>query len=441
MRFSFGFIKAVTEFSPRGRMVRGVLANVYDKSAVTLVQLLTIPVLTKAWGAEGYGIWLMLLTVPTYIALSDLGFGTAAGVVLTQCSNEKKYEKANMVLNSTIAFVVGAVSIVVIFAFLFAVWLYQYGEQSKPFSHEEIALSVVFITCYSLVLTQMNIVTVVYRSTHKFAFAMVFSGTWILFEGIVLVSFVSYGIGLVEVAIGYFLIRLIGYVLFVSILKAKEPWVRIDFALARRKIIRELANPSAAALGLTFAATISLQGMILALGSSVGPAIVAVFGAARTLSRAPLQISGLLLRPSIPELTRAISGGDGVLVRRLSRLNVIVALALTVPFGFILIVAGPWLLNFLSDGAMNSGHSIFVFLAIAASANATWMAISASLIAMNKQSSFSYVYLILSILSVSLVMILSPFYDAVNVAAIAMSVTELLLVAWIYGVKMRMFGK
>jgi O-antigen/teichoic acid export membrane protein len=128
-------------------------------------------------------------------------------------------------------------------------------------------------------------------------------------------------------------------------------------------------------------------------------------------------------------------------VRRLSRLNVLVALGLTVPFGLVLIGAGPWLLNFLSDGAINSDHTVFVFLAIAASANATWMAISASLIAMNKQSSFSYLYLIVSILSVFVVMIFSPFYYGVNVAAIAMSATELLLVAWICNVKMRRVGK
>ena len=280
-------IKIIKEQSPKGRMARGVLANIYDKGAITFVQLLTIPLLTGVWGADGYGVWLMLLTVPTYIALSDLGFGTAAGVVLIQCISEGKADRANTVLHSTIAFVMGTVMIAAILAFSFAIWFSLNADVTGPFPREEVALAIVLITCYALVLTQMNIVTVVYRATHKYAFAMIFSGTWILLEGFSLVFLSSHGFGLVHAALAFFLIRLAGYIIFIAILKAKEPWVHVGVCLAQRETIRCLANPSAASMGLTLATAASLQGMVLALGITGGPAVVAIFGAARTLSRAP----------------------------------------------------------------------------------------------------------------------------------------------------------
>ena len=106
--------RALREVSPRGRMMRGIAANIYDKSAITIVQLGTIPLLTNAWGAEGYGVWLTLMTIPTFLALSDFGLGTAAGVAITQHVAQGKYEEALEVLQSTIAFVLSVVSMVAI---------------------------------------------------------------------------------------------------------------------------------------------------------------------------------------------------------------------------------------------------------------------------------------------------------------------------------------
>lgn len=396
--------KAIFEASPRGRMARGILANVYDKGAVTLVQLMSIPILTATWGGEGYGIWLMLLTVPTYIALSDLGFGTAAGVILTQCASSGDHDRANRVLQSTIAFVMGTVCVAGLIALAYALWLGtgqpDQPPQSSPFSAPEIAVAIGFITLYAMVLTQMSIVTVVFRATHKFAFAMVFAGTWILLEGGALVALAYHGFGIAHAAGAYFAIRLVGYIAFTALLRRKEPWVKVGVKRADRATIRALANPSLAALGLTFATAVSLQGMVLALGAAAGPAVVAIFGAARTLSRAPLQLSGMVLRPSIPELTRAITEGNTSLERRLTRMNILVSLAVTLPFGVILTLAGPWILSLMSGGALTASWMLFALLSLTAISNATWMALATPLIAMNRQAEFSYLYLLAALFAV-----------------------------------------
>ncbi len=418
-------IKTIGEQSPRGRIARGFLANVYDKGAITLVQLLAIPVITTAWGVDGYGLWLMLLTIPTYISLSDLGLGTAAGVVLTQCASNKKYERANVVLQSTILFVMGTVTVAALVALSFAFWFSLNGNIIAPFQRVEVAYAIIAITGYSLVMTQMSIITVVYRSTYKFAFAMTFSGTLILLEGLSLVVLPLFGFGLQYVALAYFLIRLTGYAVFVILLQKKEPWIRIGVRFAQRATIRELANPSVAALGLTFATAISLQGMVLALGISAGPAIVAVFGAARTLSRAPLQLSGMVLRPSIPEMTRAIAEENYALLSTLNRVNIRMALGVSVPFGIAMIVAGPWLLSHLSHEALDANYMLFVLLSIAAVANATWKAMATPLIAINRQAEFSFHYLIIAILAVLFILAFDS--PEATLGAVAMVVVEILI--------------
>lgn len=393
-------IADITSTSPRGRMIRGVLANIYDKGAITGIQLLTIPLLTKFWGAEGYGVWLMLLTVPTYIALSDLGFGTAAGVIVTRCSVAQDYDTALTAIHSTIAFVLTAVLIAAGVVLGYAGWLAWQGGAVAGFGAGEIALAVVFITAYAVVVSQMSIVTIIYRGTHKFAFAMFFAGTLILMEGGALVLVITSGGGIALAGFVYFAIRTCGYFLFVHVLRKQEPWVAIGVSRATKKVIRELANPSAAALGLTLATALILQGLVLALGATAGVATVAIFGAARTLSRAPLQLSGMVLRPSLPELTRAITAGNRELERRLTRVNVAVALLVTIPFAVLLSFYGGTLLTWVSGGVLVAPKILFVVLALACVFNATWMAFAAPLISMNRQAEFSYWYLVLAVLAV-----------------------------------------
>ncbi len=395
--------RSITAPTPRGRMMRGVLANLYDKGAVTAVQLLTIPLLTRLWGADGYGIWLMLLTVPTYIALSDLGFGTAAGVVVTRSAATQDYDTSIEAVQSTIAFVLGTVSVVAFAALGYAGWLALAGQAGGPFTPGQIATAVVLITAYAVVCTQMSIVTVIYRGTHKFAQAMFFAGTLILLEGAALAAIALTGGSIARAAAAYLVIRVLGYLLFVRLLKAREPWVEIGVRRATRATIRSLAKPSAAALGLTFATALLLQGMVLALGATAGAATVAVFGASRTLSRAPLQLSGMFLRPSLPELTRAITEGNRPLERRLTRMNTGVAVAVTLPFGLVLWFFGQPLLGRVSEGELHAPATLFALLALATIANATWMALAAPLIALNRQAEFSYLYLVLCAIAVILV--------------------------------------
>ena len=87
-------IETLLEATPIGRVLRGVAANLYDKGVVALLQLLNIPVLTHYWGADGFGVWLMLTTIPTYVAVSDIGLGTAAGVELTSLHAKGQLDRA-----------------------------------------------------------------------------------------------------------------------------------------------------------------------------------------------------------------------------------------------------------------------------------------------------------------------------------------------------------
>ena len=82
-------------------VVRGIfnngIANIAQKIVRILDQLLLVPFFLTAWGAEYYGEWLTLSIVPSVLAFSDLGFGSAVsnGFVLAYAAGNKQ-QAANL---------------------------------------------------------------------------------------------------------------------------------------------------------------------------------------------------------------------------------------------------------------------------------------------------------------------------------------------------------
>src|ERR1700720_275311 len=61
------------------RLMRGLGATALGPVVTAIIQLGSIPVLLHVWGAPKYGDWLLLSAIPSYLTLSDLGFGNASG--------------------------------------------------------------------------------------------------------------------------------------------------------------------------------------------------------------------------------------------------------------------------------------------------------------------------------------------------------------------------
>ena len=78
--------------SLKKRLLQNGLASILQKGVRVLEQLFLVPFFITAWGAAYYGEWLTLTIIPSVIAFSDLGFGTAAAnsFVLSYAAGDKQ---------------------------------------------------------------------------------------------------------------------------------------------------------------------------------------------------------------------------------------------------------------------------------------------------------------------------------------------------------------
>ena len=422
-------MKDMLELSTRGRLLRGVSASIFDKGAITLIQLMSIPVLTSNWGVDGYGVWLMLLTIPTYIALSDFGLGTASSVEIAKAIDAEKFQEATTILQSTWAIVSGVLAIVGFLGIAIAFLVSRSSNSGLSLESSDyttpITISVIIV--YSILIAQMSILTGVFRATYKFAGATWFSGTLVLLEGgaVLIVSAIGHGMLLASIVV--MLLRLAGFLLFYAVLGAMEPWAKLGWLYTDKSIVLRLVGPSLASVSLTLSNALALQGAILSLGVCVGPGAVALFGATRTVTRLPLQVAGMLLRPSLPELTRACAQNNRQLVKKIANANLLVAVAVALPFVLLFYLFGQLALSNLSNDNLHAPPALFLLLSLAAMGNSIWLAIGSPLVSVNKQGTFSYWYLILSA-----AVAISPFIIADNLGlsiAVSMMIAEFSMIS------------
>lgn len=431
MRWS---LQQLAASSVRARILRGGLASFYEKAVTLLVQAAAIPVLTAKWGAEGYGNWLLLMTIPMFLQLGDLGIGTAAGVELTGRLARGDHAGAREIVHAGRLFVTLATGVLALLPLGYAGHL-LFASSSSAFdrmANAEMAWSLVIVTVYSVSLAHIGLMMAVCRSSLRYATAAAFNGSLALLEGLVVLGIAWSGGTLTAAMLACLAVRLIGHGLSHLHLRHAYPWLNGDTSSKSHwSVLKRLASPSFANVSLTLAGVLVIQGTLMTLGGVAGSAAVAVLAAARLLTRVPLQFSGLALRPSVPELSRALALGDPVTAARVTGFNLGLAAAVTVPSGILLVLFGPLVLATLSGGRLHADPALFALCSVAVCCNALWTAAASPFVAINRQGQFSYVYLLLAF-APALVPLMASDPGVLDVA-LAMAVIEAVmffLVAW-----------
>src|SRR3984957_16438478 len=98
----------------RQRLMRGLGATALGPVVTALIQLGSVPILLHVWGVARYGDWLLLSAIPSYLTLTDLGFGDASGSEMSMSVAANDRNRALETFQSSWA-LVSAVSFMILF--------------------------------------------------------------------------------------------------------------------------------------------------------------------------------------------------------------------------------------------------------------------------------------------------------------------------------------
>lgn len=382
------------------RVSLGVGANIYDKLVIAAAQLAMVPVLATRWGLELYGAWLLLATVPSFLAMSDLGFATAAGTRMTMAVAREDRDEAVRLFHSAWAMVLASTAAAGVLA-LAAVLLVPSGmlPDGRGFPAEEARLTLAILVGYALLALQASIFGAGFRCAGHYALGAFWSANTVLFESLAAIAVALSGGGPQQVAVALLISRGVALALQGLTLRARVPWLRIGLSRASRDEVRALVRPALAVMALPAGQASFLQGTVLALGAAAGAAAVPAFVAARTLSRIGLQVTQLVVHALMPEYSAAVARGD----RRSQAVMLLATLgsaaAVLVPFALILALAGPTIVEAWTAGVVRPDAALMLVMALTVVLGGFWNPLSNLILAMNRQAGFSYPFLALALLT------------------------------------------
>jgi O-antigen/teichoic acid export membrane protein len=425
----------------RRRYVMGVAATGYSKLVVTIVQLAIIPVLAVHWGLALYGQWLMIVTLPQFLAASDFGFSTAAstrviGEVARGDTDDAlvTFQTAfRMILQLTAAMaaVVAIVSVLLPDRMLAA---------TGGMSGADARVVMLVMMAYGLITMQEVLFAGVSRAEGRQARWLSIRATTMLVEGGAVLLLVVLGEGPLAAAIAYLAVRTLGVLAQVLLAAHSAQWLKIGFAVASRERLRELLRPAIAAMVLPLSLAMYLQGTALAIGLAAGPATVPLYTSLRTASRLGLQLTNTLIIPLMPEITAAHARGDNGLLARLGGL-LLTANAIAGPiFGASIALFGGWLLAIWTRGVIQPPETMIVLVGIGLVLGVLWNAAAAMLLAINRHESYSYIFVAAAFADVALTYVLVA-QLGVTGAAVAGMLLDAFMFAVVLGSLRRNIGR
>jgi O-antigen/teichoic acid export membrane protein len=374
----------------------------------------------------------MLTTVPTYVALSSFGFGTAAAIDMTKNYVQKDFDEALRTFQSVWVLVSAVLLAVGLLDLLGWIFRFQLVALIPNFHVTTDVLNAAFIlVAYSAIAVQMNYFTAGYQGTRRYAEGTFLYDLTTPVETVALIAACLLNGGMTSAALAMLAVRVVATFAYYMRLLHYEPWMKVGWSHASTETIKRLVHPAFASLSMTLSTALSLQGLILSLGFFVSPAATAIFATARMITRIPLQVVGLTSRATLPEMTAAFSTGDKALSARLIILNLGFTAAISVPFTLALIGIGPYMLEVLSRHRLHAGTELFVWLALIALFQAIWSVFAQFLFAINLPHKFAYHYLVLAAVTAA-APILVGHTETITRSAIVWCAAEAIMLAIVY---------
>ena len=377
----------------RGRLIRGLGATALGPVVTAIVQIVSVPVFLHFWGVRLYGEWLIISAIPTYLALSDVGFGSVAANDMTMRVAAGDRDGALETYQTTRA-LISLTSVLAGIVLLSVIWLLPLGRwlnlSSMAIYESRSALSLLLV--YALVSLQALLFMAGFRCDGNYAFGMVVDNLIRLTELVAVVFAVALSARPIAVAGVLLVARILGTIVMGWLMLRKSPWLRHGIGRVRMASVRRLALPAVAYMAFPAGNALSLQGMVVVIGLALGPVAVTTFSAMRTLTRFAFQIADTIKLGVWPELSAAYGAQNWNLARKLHRTACQASLWLSILAVVFLFIAGGRIVTVWSHGRIVMDVSAFRWLLLVVVANSFWNTSSVATMASNKHQRIAAAY-------------------------------------------------
>ena len=422
------------------RLGLNFLAGVGSQVVTVFQQLVSVPILLYAWGTEVYGVWIIQFSLLGYLwLLADLGFTNVAASAIGIRRAEGN-PKAALEVFQSVLLIATVMSGVTIAAGLLLGSFLPFEQLLKVPAGLVPEFRMAFLLLVGMLPPSLvgGLFVATFRGEGKMAQGVLYYSVILrLVEFIVQAIIALSGGGMIAVALGMLINRVVLVAAIGLVLKSQVGWINFGFTQASRTTVRSLIKPAIAHMCVPAGLTINVAGINLVVASLAGPAAVSIVSITRTLGNLSFQGLNMLIQAVWPEMSSLITAGK----LELGRTTIFTVgraafwMSMIASVGLMLI-AGPFL-NLWTGGRIPLVWGLLLFQLLAIVASSLWRVPSVTMLAVNRNGLVGAFALIAAAVNVGLALVLLPLLGSTGVG-VALFVGELFSVAGVLGPSLRL---
>lgn len=426
--------------SLKRNILKNSLASFFGKISVVLIRFLQVPIYILSLGVTDYGHWLVISSLPSWLAVSNLGFGSVAANEISMSVAAGDFKAANRVYSTTV-FIISIITllgtIVVTSVVLFLP--NSYFTTSTSSSTSEVKFAIIWLSLSVFISFLAEVFGGRLRAINK-AHKSLFLGAikpWIDFLFFFIVLQVSKRFDYLAFAS---FVSVVVYTLVIG-MYSRGSITNVFFSITNihRDYINKLFTKGLAFQAFPLGNAIMFQGNILVIQSVLGPVSVVLFSTARTLVRSVNQLMEMVNQIVWPEFTLLFGRQDFESIRKLHRSSVLISVLGSLISIIVLALIGVPLYQLWTGKAVMLSQNLLLLFLLPIPFNALWYTSSVVHAACNKHEALALRYLFSCATSLVSCFFLSKYFS-IEGAAISTILADLLLIRFVFNRSIKLTG-
>jgi len=273
------------------RIFSGFIANGYSQGVTIFSQIVLVPFFISNWGVQQYGDWLILIALPMYISLSDMGFSTSAANEMCMLAGKNRdKEVITTFVSSWYLSISLAAALSVILFLIFSLLQYTGTYKFTSITPDDARLGFILYLIYMFMTVLCASIAAVYKFAQRYSLNIYLNNTARLFESISTIILLIAKQDLTTVIAGMIVVRAIGLLCMIAIAKKIVPFFTLKPSDFSFKKIKELTSSSLNFSLFSTAVNLFPQAFVIALGSTFSSHVVVGYTMVKTLARFGFQV-------------------------------------------------------------------------------------------------------------------------------------------------------
>lgn len=417
--------------SVKKSLAKNLGAGIWSRSSTILFRLIQVPLIISVLGVEDYGRWLVLYSLPSWLTLANMGFGSVASNEMVMSVANGDMTKARQVFSTALAIIamIGLGCMIIISAGAFFVpW--EHFLKADASRHTEFSFAVIYLALTIFISFSSEVFGGRFRAARKAHLRVVLTSflPWISLLGMVIILQFTKRFDYLALS------QLIATIIFFFIYQWTSWRVLPDLSFSVKQIqfshSKFLLKKGVAFQAFPLGNALIFQGNIIIVQSVLGPGAVALFGTARTLVRTINQAMEMINQAIWPEMSHLFGAKNFNKAAKLHRTGVMMSISLSLIGLIVLSLFGKTLYGFWVGKSMELPQYLLLLFLLPIPFNALWLTSSVVHMASNRHEGLAVRYLIATVISAIACAILS-YTLGIEGAAFSTLIADVILIPYV----------